>query len=91
VVVSNDSAFTHMASLLAVPTATIFGPTIPEFGFAPLAPRSVVLQNNTLRCRPCTAHGSKQCPISTHECMTSITTGMVETQILSILQHETTH
>lgn len=40
--VTNDSAPLHLASAMNTPTVAIFGPTIPEFGFGPLADRSEV-------------------------------------------------
>ena len=38
VLVTNDSAPLHLASAMGTPTVAIFGPTVPEFGFGPLAP-----------------------------------------------------
>lgn len=71
-VVTNDSAPTHFASVTNTPTITIFGPTHPMFGFAPLSVKNKIIQNENLKCRPCRAHGSVTCPIGTHECMISI-------------------
>ena len=36
--VTNDSLPQHLASAMGTPTLTIFGPTVPGFGFGPLAP-----------------------------------------------------
>ena len=36
-IVTNDSAPQHLASAMGTPTLTIFGPTVPEFGFGPIA------------------------------------------------------
>ena len=41
VIVTNDSAPLHLASAMGTPTVAIFGPTVPEFGFGPLAPARV--------------------------------------------------
>ncbi|HEX5971706.1 MAG TPA: lipopolysaccharide heptosyltransferase II, partial [Gemmatimonadaceae bacterium] len=43
VVVTNDSAPLHLASAMGTPTVAIFGPTVPDFGFGPLAPRASVV------------------------------------------------
>ena len=67
--VSNDSSPTHMASAMGTPTITIFGPTVPDFGFGPLAPRSVVAGHPTLDCRPCDRHGPQRCPLGHWRCM----------------------
>jgi heptosyltransferase-2 len=72
VLIANDSAPTHLATLAACPTITIFGSTVPAFGFGPRAPGSIVIEPPPLGCRPCSTHGRRQCPLGTHECMHSI-------------------
>ena len=73
VLVTNDSAPLHLASAMGTPTLAIFGPTVPEFGFGPLAPRSAVLGNDSLACRPCDRHGPHRCPLGHWRCMREIT------------------
>jgi heptosyltransferase-2 len=72
-VITNDSAPLHLAESIGTPVTTIFGPTVPEFGFGPRRAHSSVVGISTLECRPCRIHGSLHCPIGTHECMTGIT------------------
>src|SRR6185503_16276932 len=55
--VTNDSLPQHLASAMRTPTVTIYGPTIPAFGFGPLAPRSTTVGHEFLDCRPCHPHG----------------------------------
>ncbi|MBM4177888.1 MAG: glycosyltransferase family 9 protein [Ignavibacteria bacterium] len=85
IVVANDSAPVHLASLQNVPTIAIFGPTIPEFGFGPFGSDVIVVQNDQLLCRPCSDHGTQECPLGTHECMTSITVDKVYSRIQRLL------
>ena len=73
VLVTNDSSPLHLASAMGTPTVAIFGPTVPEFGFGPLAPRSIVLGVTTLACRPCDRHGPQRCPLGHWRCMREIT------------------
>ncbi|MCS6999838.1 MAG: glycosyltransferase family 9 protein [Bacteroidota bacterium] len=75
--IANDSAPTHLATLAGCPTLTIFGSTIPAFGFAPRAPGSQVVEPPPLPCRPCGSHGRRRCPRGTLACMHSITTADV--------------
>jgi heptosyltransferase-2 len=84
ILVANDSAPVHLASLQNVPVVAIFGPTIPEFGFGPFSRNSVVVEQN-LTCRPCSDHGTDLCPLGTHECMNTVTVEMVADQIQHIL------
>lgn len=67
--VSGDSASVHVASDLGVPVLALFGPTVPEFGFAPWRTHSKVLQRSDLECRPCHIHGPKVCPLKHHKCL----------------------
>jgi len=72
VLVSGDSASVHVASDLGVPVIALFGPTVPDFGFAPWRSHSQVLQDADLNCRPCSIHGPKQCPLGHHKCLKNI-------------------
>ena len=69
VIVTNDSSPLHLASAMGTPTIAIFGPTVPSFGFGPLAPGSVVAGHDALPCRPCDRHGPQRCPLGHHKCM----------------------
>lgn len=69
VVVTNDSAGQHLAALVEAPTASVFGPTVLEFGFRPWNSNAIVVERKNLACRPCGKHGHHKCPIGTHECM----------------------
>ena len=69
VLVTNDSSPQHLASAMGTPTLTVFGPTVPEFGFGPLAPRSRTAGVVGLECRPCDRHGPQQCPLGHWRCM----------------------
>ena len=70
--VTNDSAPQHLASAMNTPTLAIFGPTVPEFGFGPLADRSKILGSTDLDCRPCDRHGPQKCPLGHWRCMREI-------------------
>ena len=69
VIVSNDSAPLHLASAMGTPTVAVFGPTVPAFGFGPLAERSAIVEDDMLACRPCDRHGPQRCPLGHWKCM----------------------
>jgi heptosyltransferase-2 len=83
--VSNDSSPTHMASAMGTPTITIFGPTVPDFGFGPLAARSRVLGHPALECRPCDRHGPQRCPLGHWRCMRELGVDEVDRLLASIV------
>jgi heptosyltransferase-2 len=72
-IVTNDSAPQHLGSAMGTPTVAVFGPTVPEFGFGPLAPRRAVVGHQGLDCRPCDRHGPQRCPLGHWRCMKEIT------------------
>lgn len=72
ILVSNDSAPAHLGVTTRCKVITIFGPTVPAFGFAPFGDGHAVIEKN-LVCRPCSSHGGDRCPLGTHACMWEIT------------------
>jgi heptosyltransferase-2 len=85
VLVTNDSAPLHLASAMGTPTLAIFGPTVPEFGFGPLAPASAVLGLDALPCRPCDRHGPARCPLGHHRCMRDLAPTLVAERARALL------
>jgi heptosyltransferase-2 len=83
--VTNDSAPLHLASAMDTPTVAIFGPTVPEFGFGPLATRSRVVGHPDLACRPCDRHGPQRCPLGHWRCMREISPGHVADVLRELL------
>ena len=84
-IVTNDSAPQHLASAMGTPTVSIFGPTVPQFGFGPLAPRRATLGRDSLDCRPCDRHGPQRCPLGHWRCMREIGAEEVERTVGELL------
>lgn len=70
--ITNDSGPAHLAAARKTPLMTIFGSTVPEFGFMPFRVPQAMAQV-PLSCRPCTHIGRKKCPKGHFNCMKSIT------------------
>jgi heptosyltransferase-2 len=85
VLVTNDSAPQHLASAVDTPTITIFGPTVPAFGFGPLAKGSSTVGIDALTCRPCDRHGPRRCPLGHWRCMRDLGARDVAARVLDIL------
>jgi heptosyltransferase-2 len=66
VVVTNDSGPLHLATALAVPSVSIFGPTDPDRTVIPGASRVV---RKPFACQPCY---KRECPLMHHRCMSEI-------------------
>ena len=84
-IVTNDSAPQHLASAMGTPTLTIFGPTVPEFGFGPLAERKAVAGLEGLTCRPCHRHGPQRCPLGHWRCMRELTPEYISSLLTEVL------
>ncbi len=70
--IGNDSAPGHVAAARMVPVVSIFGPTVPSFGYTPYG-NNVIIVEKELSCRPCHHHGPKKCPEGHFRCMKDIT------------------
>ncbi|HJU73912.1 MAG TPA: lipopolysaccharide heptosyltransferase II [Gemmatimonadaceae bacterium] len=82
--VTNDSAPLHLASAMNTPTVAVFGPTVPAFGFGPLAEVAAVAENTALSCRPCHPHGPRECPLGHWRCMRDLTVESVRERVAAI-------
>jgi heptosyltransferase-2 len=71
--ISNDSAPTHLGVAVKTKVLTIFGSTIPEYGFYPYGDNDRIIEIENLYCRPCTDHGRHSCPQKHFRCMLEIT------------------
>jgi len=69
---TNDSGTMHLASAVKVPVIAFFGSTVKEFGFFPYKAKSIELEVDKLKCRPCTHIGRKSCPLTHFKCMKEI-------------------
>jgi heptosyltransferase-2 len=85
-VVSGDSAAVHVASDLDVPVIALFGPTLPDFGFAPWRRGSLALGVDNLECRPCDIHGPKQCPRGHHRCLRELDGARVHRALANLVE-----
>jgi len=66
--ISNDSAPTHMGICADIKVLTIYCSTVPGFGFYPYTKKSASISFDDLKCKPCGIHGYHQCPIKTFDC-----------------------
>jgi heptosyltransferase-2 len=84
-IVTNDSAPQHLASAMGTPTLTIFGPTVPEFGFGPLSERHALAGHDALSCRPCDRHGPRRCPLGHWRCMRELGADNIASMLTEVL------
>ena len=87
-IICNDSGLMHVASAVNTNVVAIFGSTVKEFGFTPYKCKNLILENNSLTCRPCSHIGRNDCPKKHFNCMNSIKPEFVLKNILSFKANE---
>ncbi len=73
VIACNDSGMMHTACAVKVPVLAFYGSTVKEFGFTPYKNVNLILENNSLTCRPCSHVGRESCPRGHFRCMLEVT------------------
>ncbi len=84
--ITNDSGLMHTASAVGVPVVSFFGGTVKEFGFTPFRIKNLILENNSLSCRPCSHIGKSKCPKGHFKCMKEISPSYAFTQIQKFIK-----
>jgi len=76
VLITHDTGLMHIGVALGIKIISVWGNTVPAFGMYPYYPKNpekfVVLENNNLKCRPCSKIGHDKCPKSHFKCMNEI-------------------
>lgn len=90
-VITGDTGMMHIAAALRKPVVSIWGGTIPEFGWLPFYPegmnRNKTVQVENLSCRPCSRFGRSECPKKHFRCMNEISSSSVYEEGQLLLKH----
>jgi len=73
-IITNDTGLMHIASAFKKEIISVWGNTVPDFGFAPYmpSPKSKIVEVKNLSCRPCSKLGYSKCPKGHFKCMMEI-------------------
>jgi heptosyltransferase-2 len=74
--ITNDSAPTHLGMIANIPVLTIYCSTVPDFGFYPYNDKSSYISLDVY-CKPCGIHGYQQCPYAHFNCGNNLKPEMV--------------
>ena len=80
-----DSANQHLASLVALPTISIWGGTHPFMGFYGWKQNPKNAIQIEMDCRPCTVYGTKKCKHIDFPCLRSITVEQITAKVEEII------
>lgn len=86
--ITMDSANMHLAAISGIPVVSIWGPTHPYAGFAPLNGNEqyiIQVPHEELGCRPSSVFGNKPCFRGDHACMERIGPSRVITVVEQII------
>ncbi len=84
--VCNDSGMMHTVCAVKVPVLAFYGSTVKEFGFTPYKNRNLILENNSLTCRPCSHIGREHCPKGHFRCMLAVTPQKAYEALMTLLK-----
>ena len=74
--ITHDTGLMHIGVALGVQIISIWGNTVPAFGMYPYYPNNpemyTIIENNNLKCRPCSKLGYDKCPKGHFKCMEEI-------------------
>jgi heptosyltransferase II len=85
ILISNDSAPSHLGVCADVPVLTLYCSTVPDFGFYPYNNKSRWLSYSELECKPCGIHGYGKCPLKHFNCGYKLDAGLVNSTLQEIL------
>jgi lipopolysaccharide heptosyltransferase II len=71
-VISGDTGPMHIAEAAGAALIMLAGSSVREFGFYPQTKNSSVIENNGLKCRPCSHIGRPSCPQGHFKCTREI-------------------
>lgn len=88
VVLTHDTGLMHIAASFRKPIVSVWGNTVPSFGMTPYMPgeegKSIIIENNNLKCRPCSKIGFDKCPKGHFDCIRGIDDDLIAN---ALLQH----
>ena len=70
--IGSDTGLLHISEALDTPVTMILGPTSKETGASVVLPKSKIIENKSLWCRPCSQNGSRPCYRKEQYCMSEI-------------------
>ncbi len=85
-VICNDSGLMHLACSVNIPVVMIMGSTVKKFGFTPYKNKNLILENNSLSCRPCSHIGRANCPKKHFKCMKELTPGLIYSEVTNFIK-----
>lgn len=73
-VITHDTGLMHIAAAFKKDIISVWGNTVPAFGFTPYIPgeNSKIVEVKNLNCRPCSKIGYHKCPKGHFKCMMEI-------------------
>ena len=76
-IISHDTGLMHIAAAFKKEIISVWGNTVPSFGFTPYLPdpKSKMVEVKNLSCRPCSKIGYDKCPKGHFKCMMEIDEG----------------
>jgi heptosyltransferase-2 len=85
IIIGGDTGPIHIAESLNKPLIMLAGSSVKEFGFYPQNNKAIVIENNNIKCRPCSHIGKSKCPKGHFKCMKDLYPETVWEKIKTLL------
>lgn len=87
---TNDTGMLHIGSALKRPVVSVWGNTVPAFGMTPYFPENhndyAVIEELSVRCRPCSKLGYETCPKGHFNCMEKLDVNRIAAEVNRFLK-----
>jgi lipopolysaccharide heptosyltransferase II len=79
-IITHDTGLMHIAAAFKKDIVSVWGNTVPAFGFTPYMPgeHSTIVEVKNLPCRPCSKIGYNKCPKGHFKCMMDIDVNLIQ-------------
>lgn len=84
-VISGDTGPMHIAEAANVPLIMIAGSSVKEFGFYPQNEKAIIIENEQLKCRPCSHVGRSECPLGHFKCIMELKPESILNEVKNLL------
>lgn len=86
VMVTMDTAFMHLASLVSIPAVSVWGATHPASGFLAWHQANKDTIHLDLDCQPCSLNGKKKCRYRDYHCLRDISPELIINKVKKVLE-----
>ena len=86
VMITMDSPYLHIASIVGIPAVSVWGATHPSCGFMGWRQAIKDTVHLDIECQPCSLRGNKKCRFSDYHCLRDISPELIIKKVKTVLE-----